>query len=329
MRRVHKVEYNPSVEPDEEVSPPPPELPLEELKIPQAKRERTVAKKDKESLFDLLLALPWIAICLLLGFKAVFDPYFIPGITNSDIFQMYAYIFGHLGNTGAMVILIMTIFVIAFAGLLIYKSFWRLAFPDLSIRQYGVEEINVRSNDGTEKKEKRSIYTPSSKEGRIYFTIGRGFWDSWYRKRHGLAQPSTITLYVKRRFSIPNPFRPLASCDKVIITDPEFNRFEKDGMFKRVVRASSWIRSHQNNHLIYMLVEDPYAHIDFDTKSYDTMSNDILDNAIPEVTKSSAVNPDIQQDQMRNNMFYMPEDSIRRDINLSEMKKKILTRLNK
>ena len=109
MRRVHKVEYNPSVEPDEEVSPPSPELPLEELKIPQAKRERTVAKKDKESLFDLLLALPWIAICLLLGFKAVFDPYFIPGITNSDIFQMYAYIFGHLGNTGAMVILIMTI----------------------------------------------------------------------------------------------------------------------------------------------------------------------------------------------------------------------------
>lgn len=324
MDKMHP-EYKPIVEPDPEVNHPlPPELPVEEPEVAPQIIQRVVKSNDREGTLDLIFASPWIVIAILFLFKAVSDPYFISGIVESDIVQIYIYIFSNLNNPGAIMILAMTMIALGLLGYLLHRFIWRLAFPDMIMKQRGIEPVFIMNKDGKRIEKSKPVYIQSSKECRIYFTIGRGRLDNWYRRKHGLSKPSTVTFYVKRNFLIPNPFRPLSSCDKMIMTDPGYNRWSRDGLYKIVVRASNTLIGHQGNDLIYILSDKGYSHMDFDTNWHDATASDIIKEGLPELARASMVNPDIQQDQLRRNRYFMPEQDVKEDLELKEEKLKMI-----
>jgi hypothetical protein len=108
------------------------------------------------------------------------------------------------------------------------------------------------------------------------------------------------------------------------MTDPGFNRWTKDGMFKVVLTASSVLRSNMGNDTIYLLSDKGYDNLTFNTKFYDEMASSIVRRGLPELARSSMINPDLQQEQMKRNRYFMPEQDIKEDLELMEKKKAII-----
>jgi hypothetical protein len=277
--------------------------------------------KDPEPLLDMLLGLP--AIILFFGTIAFFilNPGVIQQISEISLFVLFFYAIGHIGETVAMMII--SIFaIIGILFLLIFHQIaWRMAFPDfqMAFMHDRLHESKIKDGPRTTKR----VLMPRTVMGRVYLTVGYGKIDKWYRKKYNAPVPDTKILFIRRGWFSPqmlNPFRPLSSCDKVYVYDPDNVRYSKSGLFRRTVRGSHLRREFEGNAEVYYLMDDAYDQPDFNSKWYQDTYDTELKTGMVKITNACLINPDIQQDQMRRNLLYLPQSEIIDDIKLKSLR---------
>jgi len=305
--------------------------PISKGKMERKKNEtakRPPMEKDPESLISLMLSIPTWA--LILGIP-LFLYYSYDGLIafleSSDLGTILIWSFQNIGDTGAKIILVMVGIVVIVALVLFYKIVWRMAFKDFQIKYASPrfmahgdleegDDINIVGGA-------RRVFIPATYEGRVYASIGFGFWDRLYRKWFNVERPEHITLFVHRTWKPVNPFKPLSSCDKIYLDDPTgVERIYKDGKFRTTTIATRMVRMSEDNAIVYWLDDGAYPQDKFNSKWYNDLHSQMLDNGLKKVSKGSLVNPDIQQDQMRRNMLWLPPQDIEAEKQLLELKKK-------
>jgi len=288
-------------------------------------QKRKPMEKDPEGLISLLLSIPtWLLVIgipafLLLNLNKIIDFF-----TYNDIGILLVYVVTHPKETASVIILVMIALVVISAIVIFYKLIWRMAFKDLDIK-YAEPRFMAHSDvdDDTEIiGGARKVFLPQSYEGRIYASIGFGFWDRLYRKRFNVEKPEIITLFVHRRWTPVNPFKPLSSCDKFYINDPDGSRFYKNGRFRLNASATRILRDSEEGAICYWLDEGGYPQEKFNSIWYQGIHNRMLDKGLKKVSKGSLVNPDIQQDQMRRNMLWLQPQDIEEEKRLIQLKEK-------
>lgn len=307
---------------------PPRKILVRKVKVVQAKHwyERSKPKKikmekikvekpkDPEDLLDLLTAIPAIVIVLALAYKsfvAVFTwnfSFFI-GWTNSDIAQIYFWVLANPSQAVSIIILSLTAILVAVAIFLVHRLIWRLCFKDLQVRY-----LKKDATTG----ELRAV--GSSRIGRMYLTIGRGFWDRLYRRLAKKPVPDTVTIYFKRRGFV-NPFKVLASCEKGYLKDPDHSMFVIDGLFKRTLIATRLRRDTENNSTVYWFEGGDYATISFDSKWYEDTHREEIQAGLNMVGKACGMDSSIQKEQMKTSISFMPTDLLAEQKRIWELKK--------
>ena len=151
--------------------------PIGSTSAPQPQSPQPPQKmKDPEGALELILAMPWYILIMAIILSFVFDWNFWVDLYNQPIIQLYIWIFGNIGNTAAMMFLLLTVMVILVVSLIVHKGFYRMLFKDMYIKSMR-SRLMVNESEKETKVESRMVFMPSTKEGRVYLTIGMGFWD--------------------------------------------------------------------------------------------------------------------------------------------------------
>jgi len=278
------------------------------------KKERAKAWRDPEDTLGILTMLPAVAVVLFLLYKmteAIFTwnfGFFIDW-TNSDIAQIYFWVLANPSQSISIIILVTTGLLVALAIFLIHQVIWRMLFKDIQVRYLKKDETTG---------ELRAVGT--SKIGRMYLIIGRGFWDRIYRRFTKKPVPETVTVYFKRRGFV-NPFKVLASCDKGYLKDPDHSLFVTDGLFKRTLIATHLRRDTENHSTIYWFEGGDYKAIEFDSRWYEDTHTSEIKIGLSMVGKACGMDSSIQKEQMKNNISFLPTDLIAEQKRIWELKK--------
>jgi hypothetical protein len=270
--------------------------------------------KDPEDTLDLVTAIPAVIIVLALAYEAFVAIFtwnfsFFIGWTNSDIAQIYFWVFLNPTQAVSIIILVMTGLLVALAIFLLHRLIWRLCFKDLQVR-YLKKDVTTG--------ELRAVGT--SRIGRMYLTIGSGFWDRLYRRWTKKPVPEVVTIYFKRRGFV-NPFKVLASCEKGYLKDPDRSMLVIDGLFKRTLIATHLRRDTENHSTVYWFEGGDYQAIDFNSKWYEDTHRDEIKVGLSMVGKACGMDSSIQKDQMRTSISFMPTDLIAEQKRVWELKK--------
>lgn len=302
------------------VTPPP----IGSTSAPQPQSPQPPQKmKDPEGALELILAMPWYILIMAIILSFVFDWNFWVDLYNQPIIQLYIWIFGNIGNTAAMMFLLLTVMVILVVSLIVHKGFYRMLFKDIYIKSMR-SRLMVNETEKETKVESRMVFMPSTREGRVYLTIGIGFWDRVYRKRTKKPRPDILTLYIRRSMFSPllNPFRLLHSCDKVYVMDPDHTRVWRDGRWRMTVAASRFVRDAEDNSLCYWLEDETYSHNIFNSDWYKKTHEKLMTTGTDKVKIASLINPDLQQEQMRHGMTMSDGMDFEMESRIKELEKK-------
>lgn len=263
--------------------------------------------KDPEGALDIITRIPAVILVFVLMYKALTDLRFFQGWIDTDIGQLYVFVFTNINNPASIIILVLTIITVAIVALVIHRLFWRLMFKDL--------QISYIKND-PKTGEFKAIGT--SKEGRVFLTIGRGPLDRLYRRITKRPKPEVVTIYFKRR-GIINPFKVLPSCEKGYLLDPDGTRFVIDGLFKRTLIATHLRRDTEKCSTVYWFEDGSYDQLPFDAKWYHTTHMAEIETGLTKVSRACGMDSSVQKDQMRNVISYMPPGEVGEHIRVWEM----------
>jgi len=251
------------------------------------------SERDVESTLDLVTKIPVVTVILLLLYKAGTDLKFFYGWIDSPIAQLYIYCFTHLKDPGAMIVVAITAGLVAFILFFIHHVIWRLFFHDLQIRHYVTDKDNsIRAH-------------PTSKEGRLFLTIGAGFWDRIYRRYTKKPRPDIITVYFKPKGFV-NPFKVLASCDKGYLRDVDHSMFVTEGLFKRTLIATHKRRDTEDYAPVYWFENDSYKQFEFNSEWYEAVERHQIKESLHDVSQACGLDSSVQKTQMENNISYQP-----------------------
>jgi len=285
---------------------PPRKILARKLKVIETKPKEV---KDPEGLLGLITAIPAVTVMLLVLYKLVTDYRFFIDWTQSDIAQLYFWVLANPSEAISIIILVATSLIIALTIFLIHRLVWRLCFKDLQVRYLKKDETTG---------ELRAV--GSSRIGRMYMAIGRGFWDRLYRRLAKKPSPDTVTIYFKRRGFV-NPFKVLDSCEKGYLKDPEHSMFVNDGLFKRTLIATRLRRDTENHSTVYWFEGGDYEAIDFDSQWYEDTHREEIKTGLSMVGKACGMDSSIQKEQMKTSISFMPTDLIAEQKRVWELKK--------
>lgn len=267
------------------------------------------AVKDSEGTLGIITALPAVVAILLVLYKLATNYQFFIDWAQSDIAQLYFWVILNPTQAVSIIILVLTGLLVALAIFLIHQLVWRMCFKDLQVRYLKKDGVTG---------ELRAVGT--SKIGRMYLTIGNGFWDALYRRFTKKSVPEIITVYFKRRGFV-NPFKVLASCEKGYLKDPDHSMFVIDGLFKRTLIATHLRRDTENNSTVYWFEGGDYKAIDFDSTWYEYSHIAEIKTGLAKVGKACGMDSSIQKDQMRTSISFSPPDLIAEQKRIWELKK--------
>ena len=265
--------------------------------------------KDPEGALDIITRIPAVILLFILMYKAWTDYRFFTGWMDTEIGQLYIYVFTNINDPASIIILVLTIITVAIVALVLHRVIWRLLFKDL--------QISYIKND-PKTGELKAIGT--SKEGRIFLTLGRGPLDRLYRRITKTPKPDKVTLYFKRRGFV-NPFKVLPSCEKGYIQDPDGTRFVIDGLFRRTLIATHLRRDTENCSTVYWFEDESYEHLKFDPHWYQQTHLDEIEDGLTKVSRACGMDSSIQKDQMRNVISWLPSGEVSEHIRVWEMMK--------
>ena len=280
-------------------------------KVALVKPQKT---KDPEGALGILTMIPAAVIVLALMYEmmvAIFTwnfSFFI-GWTNSDMAQLYFWVISNPSEPISILILTLTGVMVTLTLFLVHKLLWRMCFKDLQVRY-------LKKNGATG--ELKAVGT--SRIGRMYLTIGTGFWDRIYRRLAKKPVPDVVTIYFKRR-GLVNPFKVLVSCDKGYLKDPDHSLFVNDGLFKRTLIATHLRRDTENHSTVYWFEGGDYEAIEFDSTWYEDTHRWEIKTGLSMVAKACGMDSSIQKDQMRNSMSFEPPELIAEQKRIWELKK--------
>lgn len=303
-----------------------PEKEKEKATVETAKlQKRKPMEKDPENLISMMLSIPtWLLIISIPAIILLNIDTIIEFFETNDLGILLLFVITHPSDTASGIIIALLVILIIVFIAIFYKLVWRMAFKDFQIK-YGEPRFMAHSDLDDDKNivsGARRVYIPASKEGRVYASIGFGFWDRTYRKLFNVERPDKITLFVHRNWRPVNPFKPLSSCDKIYLVDPEAKKIYKDGKFRTIVVATRLVRDSEDNSIVYYLDDGAYPQESFTAEWYKSQHSGMLDNGLLKVSKGSLVNPDIQQDQMRRNMLWLPPQDVTAEKKLLDLIKK-------
>jgi hypothetical protein len=299
----------------------------EEPKAKKVKGDRA-PMRNAESVLNWVLSIPIWLLLITIGLNV--NP--IIELSNNPYMELIVFVIQNPNDQGSQIVLALMAIMVTLVLLVVHRLFWRMAFKDLILKDFRIVGLARQENkDDTKVINSKAIKTfmPSTKQGRIYLSIGAGKWDKMYRKLFHVPYPDTITLYVKRsRFKPVNPFKPLASCDilKVYnperLEDPDKTRYQNDGRWRRIVQGNRLIRDFTDNSLEYWVDSGFYPQPNWNAKWYEKIHEGVLDKGLRKVTKGCQINSDIQQDQLRNNVLHIPVQEIEAERQFKDFKEK-------
>jgi len=270
--------------------------------------------KDPEDTLGIITMVPAAVIVLALMYEMIVAIFtwnfsFFIGWTNSDMAQLYFWIISNPSEPISILILTLTGVMITLTLFLVHKLLWRMCFKDLQVRYLKKDQASG---------ELKAVGT--SRIGRMYLTIGSGFWDRIYRRLAKKPVPDVVTIYFKRRGFV-NPFKVLASCDKGYLKDPDHSLFISDGLFKRTLIATHLRRDTENHSTVYWFEGGDYEAIEFDSTWYEDTHRWEIKTGLSMVAKACGMDSSIQKDQMRNSMSFEPPELIAEQKRIWELKK--------
>lgn len=280
---------------------------------PQSSEKVKLLKENTnpESTLDLVTKIPAVIVILLLLYKAGTDLKFFYAWIDSPIAQLYIYCFTHLKDPGAMIVVSISAGLVAFILFFIHHVIWRLFFHDLQIRHYITEKDGkIRAH-------------PTSKEGRLFLTIGAGFWDRTYRRFTKKPRPEIITVYFKQRGFV-NPFKVLASCDKGYLKDPDHLKFVTDGLFKRTLIATHKRRDTEGYGPVYWFEDDSYKPFEFNSEWYEAVERQQIKEGLHDVSQACGLDSSVQKTQMENNISYQPPSLLAEQKKIWKLKQQMM-----
>ena len=275
-------------------------------------KERTPKKKDRSQDFDpnwdpeptleIVTKIPLFIIMGIVAYKYFTNPEFFMQFLDNDLIEVYKFVFSDISSPGSIIILALTAIVLFLLIFLIYKMFWRFMFKDLQIRKgFSPDSDKYRKGPGT------------SFEGRIYLTIGDGFWDRIYRRYTKRPKPKVMTIFFRRSFrdpSILNPFKVLASCHRGYIVNTDGSRFIRDGLFKRTLIATHMRRDTENESIVYWFEDELYKSKPFTADWYRDRHKGVIKESLAKVSKACLMDSTTQKDQMKNVISWLPSSEI-------------------